>query len=128
MHGVLGSAAASNRAPSDNRDRSRGAVEVLSGALRWRDVLWLRRWLSLRGFGRAGAGLHAREDQVGEMTTSNVVVMGSFDDVRSRDIRFLEEAAQLGAVRVLLWADEVVRAVTGLPPKFPLAERSYLLQ
>jgi len=62
------------------------------------------------------------------MTTSTVVVMGSFDDVRSRHIRFLEEAAKLGPLRVLLWDDEVVRAVTGRPPKFPLAERSYLLQ
>jgi cytidyltransferase-like protein len=54
--------------------------------------------------------------------------MGSFDDVRSRHIRFLEEAAKLGPLCVLLWDDEVVRAVTGRLPKFSLAERSYLLQ
>jgi cytidyltransferase-like protein len=62
------------------------------------------------------------------MTTSSVMVMGSFDDVRSRHIRLLEEAAKVGTLCVLLWEDEVVRAVTGRPPKFPLAERSYLLQ
>jgi len=62
------------------------------------------------------------------MTVNDVMVMGSFDDVRSRHIRFLEEAAKLGTLRVLLWDDEVVRAVTGRPPQFPLAERSYLLQ
>ena len=43
-------------------------------------------------------------------------------------MRFLEEASKLGAVHVLLWSDEVVAAVTGKPPKFPLAERHYLLQ
>jgi cytidyltransferase-like protein len=62
------------------------------------------------------------------MTADNVVVMGSFDDVRSRHIRFLEEAAKLGTLRVLLWNDEVVRAATGNPLKFPLAERQYFLQ
>lgn len=62
------------------------------------------------------------------MTTNPVMVMGSFDNVRSPHIRFLEEAAKWGALRVLLWDDDVVRAVTGQLPKFPLAERSYLLQ
>jgi cytidyltransferase-like protein len=62
------------------------------------------------------------------MTTGNVVVMGSFDDVRSRHIRFLEEAAKLGPLCVLLWDDKAVHAATGNPPKFPLAERLYLLQ
>jgi len=62
------------------------------------------------------------------MTTHNVVVAGSFDNMRSQPIRFLEEAARLGQVQVLVWDDDVVRAVTGQPPKFPLAERIYLLQ
>jgi cytidyltransferase-like protein len=57
-----------------------------------------------------------------------VVVTGGFDNLRSGHVRFLEEAGKLGAVRVLLWSDEVVGAVTGAPPKFPLAERQYLLQ
>jgi glycerol-3-phosphate cytidylyltransferase-like family protein len=62
------------------------------------------------------------------MTTHNVVVAGSFADVRSKQIRFLEEAARLGQVQVLLWDDEAVRAATGQPPRFPLAERIYLLR
>jgi cytidyltransferase-like protein len=62
------------------------------------------------------------------MTTRGVVVTGSFDDMRSRHIRFLEEAARLGQVRVLVWDDEAARAATGQPPRFPLAERMYLLQ
>ena len=56
-----------------------------------------------------------------------VVVSGGFDNLRSHDLRFLEEAANLGEVTVLLWPDEVLRRVTGQTPKFPLAERRYLL-
>jgi len=54
--------------------------------------------------------------------------MGGFDDIRSRDLRFLEEAAKLGELIVLLWPDEVLEKLTGKPPKFPLAERRYLLK
>ena len=57
-----------------------------------------------------------------------VAVTGSFDDLRSQHVRFLEEAGKLGAVHVLLWSDEMVAALTGKLPKFPLAERHYLLQ
>ena len=57
-----------------------------------------------------------------------VVVTGSFDDVRSHDLRFLEEAAQVGALHVLLWADDVVQALTGRAPQFPEAERCYFLE
>jgi cytidyltransferase-like protein len=57
-----------------------------------------------------------------------VWVTGSFDDLRSHHIRFLQAAAQLGAVQVWLWSDESVRGLTGKPPKFPAAERLYLLQ
>jgi cytidyltransferase-like protein len=60
-------------------------------------------------------------------TQSTVVVSGGFDDLRSSDLRFLEEAAKLGELSVLLWTDDVIRQTTGQPPKFPLAERSYVL-
>jgi cytidyltransferase-like protein len=56
-----------------------------------------------------------------------VIVSGSFDDVRSRDLRFLQEAAKLGEVSVLLWSDRAVEKFTGKAPKFPLAERTYFL-
>ena len=56
-----------------------------------------------------------------------VVVSGGFDDLRSTDLRFLEEASKLGEVTVLLWTDEMLREVSGQKPKFPLAERLYLL-
>ncbi len=57
----------------------------------------------------------------------SVVVFGGFDDMRARHLRFLEEAGKLGELTVLLWPDETLRVLTGKPPKFPLAERSYFL-
>jgi cytidyltransferase-like protein len=57
-----------------------------------------------------------------------VLVTGAFDDLRSRQIRFLEEAARLGEVTALLWADEVIHQFEGRLPKFPQAERAYFLQ
>lgn len=56
-----------------------------------------------------------------------VVASGSFDDLRSGQIRFLEEASRLGELHVLLWSDEAVRSITGKDPRFPLAERRYLV-
>ena len=56
-----------------------------------------------------------------------VVVSGSFDDLRSSHVRFLEASARLGDVHVLLWSDETARSVEGTPPKFPQAERQYLV-
>jgi len=59
--------------------------------------------------------------------SKQVVVSGGFDDLKSRDLRFLEEAAKLGNLTVLLWTDHAIQQTTGKPPKFPLAERSYFL-
>jgi cytidyltransferase-like protein len=56
-----------------------------------------------------------------------IIVTGGFDDIRSSDLRFLEEAAKLGELSVLLWPDETVEKLAGKPPKFPLAERKYFL-
>ena len=58
----------------------------------------------------------------------NVVVTGSFDNPGSKHVRFLEEASKLGRVDVLVWSDEVVRALEGKAPEFPGQERLYLLQ
>jgi cytidyltransferase-like protein len=57
-----------------------------------------------------------------------VVVTGSFDDLRSRHVRFLEEASKWGDVHVLLWSDEIVRALDGTASQFPQEERFYMLQ
>jgi len=56
-----------------------------------------------------------------------VVVTGAFEDLRSRHFRFLEEAARFGEITVAVWPDPVVEGFTGRPPRFPLAERLYLL-
>jgi cytidyltransferase-like protein len=56
-----------------------------------------------------------------------IIVSGGFDDIRSRQLRFLEVAAKFGELNVLLWPDELQQKRTGQPPKFPLAERQYFL-
>lgn len=56
-----------------------------------------------------------------------VVVTGSFDDLRSPHVRFLHEASRLGNVHLLLWPDQAVRALEGRAPKFPEKERLYFL-
>jgi len=56
-----------------------------------------------------------------------IIVSGGFDDIRSRHLRFLEEAAKLGELTVLLWPDQILEQMHGQPPKFPLAERQYFL-
>jgi cytidyltransferase-like protein len=61
------------------------------------------------------------------MKTKQVFATGGFDDICSRDLRFLDEAAKLGELTVFLWPDEAVTKLTGKLPKFPLAERLYFL-
>ena len=56
-----------------------------------------------------------------------IVVSGGFDNLRARKLRFLDEASRLGEVTVWLWTDETLHRVTGRPPRFPLAERLYVL-
>jgi cytidyltransferase-like protein len=58
---------------------------------------------------------------------SQVLVSGGFDDIKSRDLRFLEEASKLGELTVVLWPDATLQQLTGKAPKFPLAERKYFL-
>ena len=55
----------------------------------------------------------------------NVVVIGSFDNIRSHHIRFLQEASRLGNLHVLLWTDDAIAARTGAAPKFSEAKRTY---
>lgn len=61
------------------------------------------------------------------MTAPIAIVTGGFDDLRSPHVRFLEEAARRGRVRVWLWPDAAIEKLQGRPPKFPLAERQYFL-
>jgi cytidyltransferase-like protein len=62
------------------------------------------------------------------MNSHPVIVSGAFNDLRSPQIRFLQEAAKLGPVSVLLWSDDCARQFADKPPQFPQAERLYFLQ
>ncbi|MDD8026428.1 MAG: adenylyltransferase/cytidyltransferase family protein [Acidobacteriota bacterium] len=57
-----------------------------------------------------------------------VAVVGSFDDLRARQVRFLEEAAKIGEVHAWVWPDAAVRRITGKPAKFSAGERVYMTQ
>jgi cytidyltransferase-like protein len=57
-----------------------------------------------------------------------VCISGAFNELRSREVRFLQEAARLGKVTVLLWSDETIRAQSGSLPEFPAVERRYFLE
>lgn len=56
-----------------------------------------------------------------------VFVSGSFDNMGSRGVRFLEEASKLGALCVRLWSDVTAERLEDKPPKFSLEERLYIL-
>ena len=62
------------------------------------------------------------------MISRNIIVSGGFDDLRSQHLRFLEAASKLGQLTVLLWPDAMLEALGGSPPKFPQAERAYVLR
>jgi cytidyltransferase-like protein len=57
-----------------------------------------------------------------------VVVSGSFNNIKSRDIRFLEEAAKIGPLTILLWSDDAYQQIKGRKPEFLQKERQYLLE
>src|SRR5215469_10076833 len=57
-----------------------------------------------------------------------VVIVGAFDNLRSRDVRFVEEASKLGPVTALVYPDQTIPTQTGSGPRFPLAERLYTVQ
>lgn len=62
------------------------------------------------------------------MTGPRTLVQHSLDDLRSDDVRFLQEAADGGELHVRIPSDALVEGVTGAPPKFPVAERLFLAQ
>ncbi|MBA4383499.1 MAG: hypothetical protein C0410_02065 [Anaerolinea sp.] len=58
----------------------------------------------------------------------NIIVVGSFNNIKSRDVRFLQEASKLGELTVLLWSDELFELVEGKTPEFPQVERKYFIE
>ncbi len=105
-------------------------LEAYQTAISGRDVFRLWRRLSDCGCQRAGArrvqGKCARRSTMSFQ--KQIIVSGGFDDLKSRDLRFLEEAARLGELTALLWPDATLQKLTGKAPKFPFAERSYFLK
>ena len=59
--------------------------------------------------------------------SKQIIASGSFDDLKSHDLRFLEEASKLGELTVCLAPDKAIQHATGKLPKFSLAERQYFL-
>ena len=55
----------------------------------------------------------------GKAAMTTVIASGSFDNLRSRHVRFLEEAAKLGELHVLLWSDDVRRRLKAERRSFP---------
>lgn len=60
--------------------------------------------------------------------SQQVVASGGFDDLKSQDVRFLEEASKLGELTVVLWPDAALEKMSARPPKFSLHERHYFLK
>jgi len=50
---------------------------------------------------------------------NKVVVIGSFDNIHSHHVRFLQEASRLGSLRVLLWSDDAITAHEEMVRLFP---------
>jgi cytidyltransferase-like protein len=59
---------------------------------------------------------------------TKVIVSSALDQLNSGDLRFFQEASKLGELHVLLWSDQAIRALTGREPRFPQAERAYVIQ
>ncbi len=60
--------------------------------------------------------------------TGSAVVETTLDNLRSDDVRFLEEAAALGPLHVRIPSDALVTRHSGTQPAFPAAERLFLAQ
>jgi cytidyltransferase-like protein len=61
-------------------------------------------------------------------TAGLVVASAGLGELDARDVRFLQEAAELGRVHVRLWADELIESLSGTSPRFPQKERLFFLK
>ncbi len=59
---------------------------------------------------------------------ARVVAEASLDDLRSQDVRFLQQAASRGTLHLRVPSDRLVATLTGAPPSFPAVERLFLAQ
>ena len=130
VHGLLGNALAAHRSAPDHHCGPPGIAAPLPGEIPRSHVLRLRRRLPvhrLRNAGSRNVSHHGAPWLERRPNVNQVIVTGSFDDMRPRDVRFLQEATRLGSVHALLWSDEMVQRLTGKPAKFPQAERHYFV-
>ncbi|HAK46413.1 MAG TPA: hypothetical protein DCO79_10915 [Spirochaeta sp.] len=58
----------------------------------------------------------------------NIIISGSFDDIRSDDISFFKTASERGSVTLVLWSDDMHQQAYGSAPKFSLKERLYFIE
>lgn len=64
----------------------------------------------------------------GTAAVRSVVVEASLDNLKSDDVRFLEEASARGSLHVRVMSDALVARLTGASPRFPAAERLFLAE
>lgn len=57
-----------------------------------------------------------------------IITSGGFDNLCSKQVRFLHEISKFGQVHLLLFSDELLESIGGTEPKFSLPERQYYLQ
>lgn len=57
-----------------------------------------------------------------------VIAIGDFDNIRSQEVRFLQEASYLGELTVLLWSDSLFEIRKNRQAKFPENERKYFIE
>ena len=59
---------------------------------------------------------------------TRVLISAALDQLDTKCFRLLQEAARLGELHVLLWSDQAIRTRTGREPRFPQAERAYVIR
>jgi cytidyltransferase-like protein len=57
-----------------------------------------------------------------------VFAAGAFDNPRAPQLRFLQEAARIGPLTLVLWPDEAIAGSSGKAPAMGLAERKYYFE
>lgn len=57
-----------------------------------------------------------------------IITSGCFDNLCSKQVRFLYEISQFGKLELLLFNDDVIKSLRKAFPKFPLPERQYCLE
>lgn len=58
----------------------------------------------------------------------NIAAIGSYNNIKSSDVRFLHEASKLGKLTVYLWSDTLFEQLEGKKPEFPQVERKYFVE